>query len=1080
MKVLVVGSGGREHTIGWKAKQSPKVNEVYFAPGNAGTSKIGVNVNIKPNEFQKLADFVKGNDIELTIIGPEDPLANGIVDYFQQQNLRAFGPNKKAAQMEASKGFFKQLMKENQIPTAGYEEFTSAEQAIQYVRQQNRPLVVKADGLAAGKGVILCETTQEAENAVRSMMQDKKFGNAGNKIVIEEFLRGEEASIIAFTDGKTIKTLTPSQDHKLALDGDQGLNTGGMGAYAPAPIITPNLLKEIKEKILKPTVTGLAKKGIEFKGILYAGLMITKEGPKILEYNVRLGDPETQVILPLMKSDLIDIINACIDGNLENTPLELHGQSACCVILASGGYPESYEKGKEIRGLTNATNPHTIVFHAGTKLEDGKTVTSGGRVLGVTALGDSIKEAISKAYETVNTITFDKMQYRKDIGHRALKREPQTETPKQENTKAHKLEIRYKKEHKDPRDDSIKRKIKDYLNINITNAAVIDNFTIDANLTEEQLQRVQKEIFTDPITQNSSYKPLTEEFDFDYVIEVGYLPGAKDNAGETSAKAIEDLLKTKLNKGEAVYTSRQYLLKGDLNDENVKLIGKDILANEMIEHWKILSHQEVKEKGLGITIPKVVIPHEPTVENVSLNLPDDQLEQLSKDRSIALSLGDMKVIKAYYDKPQVQEQRRAVGLTEKPTDIELEVIGQTQSEHCKHRIFNAKITYEHDGKTEEIDSLFDTYIRKSSKEIEATKDWIISTFWDNAGVLTFDDTNNYVVKCETHNSPSALDPYGGAITGIVGVYRDPMGTGMGAKIVAGTYGFCTASPFYEGDLLPRMHPRRLLEGIAEGVMDGGNKSGVPTPYGITFFDQGWIGKPLVYVTAIGIMPKEIKGEPSHTKQVDDGDLIVMAGGRVGKDGIHGVTESSMEHGTWITAGHVQIGDPFTQKKMHDFILEARDKRLFKLITDNGGGGLSSSLGETSEMSNGADIQLDKIPLKYEGLDPWEILVSESQERMTLGVHPRKIEELKELAEKHAVEITVIGTYKNTGKFHITYNGKTIAYLDEEFLHGGFPQYQLQAKWQPTHEEEPDIKDLEFKTSSHEETLKRMLGRENIA
>ncbi len=636
------------------------------------------------------------------------------------------------------------------------------------------------------------------------------------------------------------------------------------------------------------------------------------------------------------------------------------------------------------------------------------------------------------------------------------------------------LEVRFKDGFVDARGESVKRKINSYLKIPIPSAKRIDVYTIDAELAEEQFETIRKKIFCDPITQEASYSPLAQDFDF--LIEVRFLPGVKDNVGETSQRAIQDLLKIKFRQGEAVYTSVQYLIKGNLTKEQAERIASELLANEMIEHWRVLDFDTWQKEGVKIIIPKVQIPHKPTVREIDLNVPDEELAKISANRSLALSVEDMLVIRNYFMQPNVIEERRKLGLSKNPTDVELETIAQTQSEHCKHRIFNALIRYKENGKVERIDSLFNTFIKKSAEEIAKNKEWIVSMFWDNSGVAKLNNDWNYCVKCETHNSPSAMDPYGGAITGIVGVYRDPLGTGKGAKIIAGTYGFCTASPFYQGELRPRMHPRRLLDGIVDGVKDGGNKSGVPTPYGLVFFDNSFIGKPLVYVAAIGIMPKAINGEMSHTKKIDDGDLIVMAGNRVGKDGIHGVTEASLEHGSWVTAGHVQIGDPFTQKKMHDFLLEAREKGLYNCITDNGGGGLSSSVGETARMSNGCELHLDRVPLKYEGLDPWEIFLSESQERMTLAVKPENFEELKRLAEKHDVEITNIGKYVNTGRLQIHYNGKIIANLDMDFLHSGFPQYNLEAEWFSKPEEAPQLPQVK----NHAELLEEMLSRENIA
>jgi len=634
------------------------------------------------------------------------------------------------------------------------------------------------------------------------------------------------------------------------------------------------------------------------------------------------------------------------------------------------------------------------------------------------------------------------------------------------------LEVKFRPDVVDAKGNYVKRRIKDYLSIPVSSVKKIDVFTIDAELSKAQLESVKNDIFCDPITQIASYKSLAD--DFDYLIEVGFLPGVKDNAGDVAVEAVQDLLKTKLNPGEHIYTSAQYLIKGVIAKEDAERIASELLANDMIQRWNVMDYAVWKAKGVEVIVPRVEIPHTPEVKELELD-DDEQMLKLSESRSLALSLADMHTIKEYYSKPEVAAARQEIGLTENPTDVELEIIGQTQSEHCKHRIFNGLITYKDGKKTEKIESLFDTYIKKSSKKVEEDVDWIVSTFWDNAGVLKFNNDWNYVIKCETHNSPSALDPYGGALTGIVGVYRDPMGTGLGSKIIAGMYGFCTASPFYDGTLKPRMHPRRLYEGIIEGVKDGGNNSGIPTPFGLSFFDHSYIGKPLVYVTAIGLMPKEVNGNPAHEKGIDDGDLIVVIGGRVGKDGIHGVTESSLELGSWITTGHVQIGDPYTQKKVHDFLLEARDKELYNCITDCGGGGLSSAVGETARFSNGCELHLDKIPRKYEGLDPWEIFISESQERMVLAAKPDKLKALEALAGIHDVEMTVIGTYKNSGKLHLLYEGKTAAYLDMSFLHSGFPQLELEAEFAPEIGEEPTIEDTD-----HNVTLLKMLSRINVA
>ena len=417
MKVLIVGSGGREHAIALSVSKSKKVTKIYCAPGNAGIGTIAELVPIKAMEFEALADFAVKEQIDLTIIGMDDPLVGGIVDVFNAHNLRVFGPDKAAAILEGSKAFSKDLMKKYNIPTAAYENFDNPDAAINYLKSAKMPIVLKADGLALGKGVLICNTLDEAIAGVHEIMLDKKFGEAGAKLVIEEFMTGREVSVLSFCDGKTIKTMTSAQDHKRAEDGDKGLNTGGMGTFSPSPFYTDEIDKICQEKIYKPTVDAMRKEGRTFVGIIFFGLMLTADGPKVLEYNARFGDPETQVILPRMKNDIVEVMEACIDGNLDKIDLEFEDNAAVCVVLASKGYPVSYEKGFEIKGLDNFTGKSDMFcFHAGTALKDGKFVTNGGRVLGVTATAPTLKEARAKAYEATKLVDFENKYMRNDIG----------------------------------------------------------------------------------------------------------------------------------------------------------------------------------------------------------------------------------------------------------------------------------------------------------------------------------------------------------------------------------------------------------------------------------------------------------------------------------------------------------------------------------------------------------------------------------------------------------------------------------------------------------------------------------------
>ncbi|MDO8446200.1 MAG: phosphoribosylamine--glycine ligase [Deltaproteobacteria bacterium] len=425
MKILVVGSGGREHALVWKIKQSTKFktqNSILFcAPGNAGIAQIAECVDIKVEDIDRLLSFAKKEGIDLTVVGPEVPLTAGIVDEFENAGLRIFGASRRAAEIEGSKAFSKAVMKKYGIPTAEYEAFTEKEKAISYVKAKGAPIVVKASGLAAGKGVIVASTLEEAIDAVNMIMGDKAFGAAGDEVVIEEFLEGEEVSFLAFTDGKIVLPMPSAQDHKRIYDNDEGPNTGGMGVYSPAPVLTDELRERVMKEIMLPTVQGMASEGRPYKGVLYAGLMMTRKGPKALEFNARFGDPETQPLMMRMKSDIIEVMEAVIDERLSDIRIEWDNRASVCVVMAAGGYPGDYKKGDEIKGLDDAAKMNDVmVFHAGTALKDGKVVTNGGRVLGVTALGNGIKEAIDSAYQAVSKINWNGVHYRKDIGRRAL------------------------------------------------------------------------------------------------------------------------------------------------------------------------------------------------------------------------------------------------------------------------------------------------------------------------------------------------------------------------------------------------------------------------------------------------------------------------------------------------------------------------------------------------------------------------------------------------------------------------------------------------------------------------------------
>jgi phosphoribosylformylglycinamidine synthase subunit PurSL len=617
---------------------------------------------------------------------------------------------------------------------------------------------------------------------------------------------------------------------------------------------------------------------------------------------------------------------------------------------------------------------------------------------------------------------------------------------------AQRLEIGLKPGLHDPAGRGLKHKAKAYLGLVVERARVLRVLTLDTALAAGELERVRHSIFTNPVTEISSFAPLAQEVlpGFDWALWVGLKPGVRDNEGATALEAMADVLGRPLAPEETAYSSRLYLLAAPrLAAAQAEAICCELLANPIIQTWRVIGRAEWDAgQGIGIILPQVRLSHQPTV--LTLPVPsDEELLRLSAERNLFLNPADVPVIRAYFHDPAVMAQRQAQGLSE-PTDVELEYVSQGRSDHCNHNTFNGRFHYRdlQSGQEQVVDNLFKSCIKEPTERLASERDWVVSVLWDNGGVARLDGEHNYVITAETHNSPSNMEAYGGAITGIVGVYRDPMGTGLGSKLVAGLWGFCVGPRDYAGELKPALHPRRLLDGIIEGVRDGGNKSGIPTALGSLQFDERYLGKCLVFVGAVGVMPARVAGAPSQQKTTSPGELIFMCGGRVGADGIHGVTASSAGYSENTPAGHVQIGDPYTQKKMHDFLLEARDRGLIRFITDNGGGGLSSSVGESARLSPGAEVDLAKVPLKYQGLDPWQIWVSESQERMTVSVAPADRQAFLALADKHAVEATVIGQFTGDGKLKLTHGDKLCAYVDVEFLEKGFPQWRFEAQWTP--------------------------------
>jgi len=616
------------------------------------------------------------------------------------------------------------------------------------------------------------------------------------------------------------------------------------------------------------------------------------------------------------------------------------------------------------------------------------------------------------------------------------------------------------------------------LKMEIEECRTRDVYKVVADIDEAMAATVKK-TFADPVVAESAMGRLPAPESFDWMLEIGFKPGVTDNVGRTARGALKDIVGRELDWEEQVYTCIQYFLSGDLSRKDVEHLGKDLLANTLIQTISVFSKEEWSAAAPDITAP--IFDDHPEIKVNTIELPDDDaaLMKISSDGILSLSLDEMRAIRNHYLREDVKAHRTELGLPEWPTDIELECIAQTWSEHCSHKIFAGTVNYkdEETGETETINSLYKTYVKASTKKVEESIDWLVSVFTDNAGIVKFDEKQHIVYKVETHNSPSALDPYGGSMTGIVGVNRDPMGTGMAAELVSNVWGYCLGSPFYDKPVPEGlMHPRRIRDGVHEGVIDGGNQSGIPYSRGFECFDERYLGKPLVYCGTLGKIPVEVTGAPSERKEVEVGDWTVMCGGRIGKDGIHGATFSSEELRTESPAQAVQIGDPLTQRKLYEFLIEARDLGLYRCITDNGAGGISCSFGEMGKYSGGCECELKDAPLKYEGLQPWEILVSEAQERMTLAVQPECREAFEKLAKQRDVEVAFMGRFNDSGYFTVKYDGKVIASLDMDFLYEtGCPTLVMPGVWKKPSIPAPTVE----KKADYSEILTRLMGDLNI-
>ncbi len=624
------------------------------------------------------------------------------------------------------------------------------------------------------------------------------------------------------------------------------------------------------------------------------------------------------------------------------------------------------------------------------------------------------------------------------------------------------IEVGQKSSATDAKGRKLLPTLRDDFRLPVTQVETVAAYTFELDLKSQEQELIANQLLCDPVTEIYAINKPVSKGDFSWVIEVGFKPGVTDNVGRSTREGVSDLLHRSLRDDEGVYTHRQFLLHGTLSRGQAEMAARQVFANDLIETWALFSGEEwIAQGGIQAASNKVELAHIPQVREIALPDSDAELQKMSDDMVLSLSLQEMRGIRAHFAEPSRQASRAQAGLPAWPTDIELEAIAQTWSEHCKHKIFAADIAYTDElGETRNIRSLYKTYVKAATEAVRPKAPWLKSVFTDNAGIIAFCEGWDVAMKAETHNSPSALDPYGGAMTGIVGVNRDILGCGLGCQPIFNTDVFCFASPYYDKPVPGKLHhPKRLLKEVHRGVKDGGNESGIPTVNGSIVFDERFLGKPLVFCGTGGLIPSEINGKPSWQKSIEPGDRIVMAGGRIGKDGIHGATFSSAALTTASPTSAVQIGDPITQKKLLDFLLEARDLGLYRFVTDNGAGGLSSSLGEMARESGGCEVHLDHALLKYAGLDPWEILVSEAQERMSFAVPPENMSALLDLAQRRGVEASDLGQFTASGSLACFYGGKLVAQLDMDFLHDGNPRLQLKARWSPPRHLDPPAQDL---------------------
>lgn len=1019
MKILIIGSGGREFAIGNKILEGDKKREIYFAPGNGGTKSIGKNVNINVEEIEKLLEFAKNEKIDYTIVGPEVPLCMGIVDKFEDENLKIFGPRYNAAKFEKSKAYTKKFLEKYNIKSAKYLETSKLDEALKFsleLLEYNGVVVLKADGLAAGKGVLIAEEKEEVEVFLKEVLEDGRFGD--KKIVIEEFLDGFEMSLICLVDNNNILPLPTARDYKKISDGEVGLNTGGMGAYSPN-FEADIYLDKIKKEVLDPILKGLKEEKIDYRGTLFIGLMINEDEINVLEFNVRFGDPETQAILEKIDNDLLDILQKTSENNLDDVELKINNKKSMCLVLSSMGYPESFEKSKEI---TFSDNISSKIFHAGTKEADGKILTNGGRVLNLVYSDDNFDNVIKNIYSDANKINFENKYYRKDIGP-SVKR----------------VYVR-KKEDFDYESKEIKESIKNELGINLEKLQVYKRYDIEISdkTLEDILYTVLSEKPVDKIYYGEEAIKLQSEIHES--ISVSYLPGQFDQRQQ----GLLDTISLVSDENIKAKCSTIYSFSG-ASKEDIKKI-EEFLVNpvdsQRVNLLKIPTTLSVDSKE----------NLENKIYNGFIDLSVKDLEKFLEENGLAMSIEDLICLQEYFK----SENRN-------PNETEISIIDTYWSDHCRHTTFNTALDVSFDEKTELdkiIKNSFDEYLKlreelnikkpislmglgtilsKYLRENNKLEDLEVSSEINACSVKIKvrvevegkEELRDYLLmfKNETHNHPTEIEPLGGASTCLGGAIRDPLSGRAYVYQAMRITGSADPRTPIEETLKGKLPQRKITREAALGYSSYGNQIGLPTGFVEEIYHKGYMAKRMETGAVIAAAPSE------NVKRLDpkDGDYVLLIGGKTGRDGVGGATGSSKSHkksSIETESAQVQKGNAPEERKIQRLFRRQEVASLIKKCNDFGAGGVSVAIGE---LSDGVEIYLDRVPLKYKGLTPREIAISESQERMALVIDKNDFEIFKTYCFEENLECTHVATIKENNRMIIKHNENIIFNMDYDFI-----------------------------------------------